>query len=175
MASIYHANLTLKIFVPTVFFLAISSGLWLMFNLITLFFFQKNGVRGYKLRGKITSYFLLSTLSFILVFGTLMFTLIFLIENTFIDSDSNIADNLLDNYKNIIRAHKDKYETETAALASKDPSLFPVIFRIEGGRIVFIKNKDLNLSGSLAKRPDILSTFFQKAGRIFIIQANPTI
>ena len=158
-----HANLTLKIFVPTVFFLAISSGLWLMFNLITLFFFQKNGVRGYKLRGKITSYFLLSTLSFILVFGTLMFTLIFLIENTFIDSDSNIADNLLDNYKNIIRAHKDKYETETAALASKDPSLFPVIFRIEGGRIVFIKNKDLNLSGSLAKRPDIIINFFSES------------
>ena len=134
-----------------------------MFNLITLFFFQKNGVRGYKLRGKITSYFLLSTLSFILVFGTLMFTLIFLIENTFIDSDSNIADNLLDNYKNIIRAHKDKYETETAALASKDPSLFPVIFRIEGGRIVFIKNKDLNLSGSLAKRPDIIINFFSES------------
>ncbi|GEM_PF-1316547 len=144
-----HANLTLKIFVPSVVFVSLFSGLWLLNNLIMLFFFQRKGVRGYKLRGKITSYFLLSTLSFIAVFGCLMFSLIFLIENTFIDRESNIVDNLLNNYKNMIWAHKNNYESEILSFAAGDPSYFPVIFRIKRDHIIILKNNNQQLTGYL--------------------------
>ncbi len=157
-----HANLTLKIVVPSVFFLSLFSGLWLFYNFIMLFFFQSKGVRGYKLRGKITSYFLLSTLSFILVFGSLMFSLIFIIENTFIDRDSTIADSLLKNYKNIIWAHKNKYESEILTASVKDPSYFPIIFKIDGKHLLFIKNNDLQLSRAIESYPGTIIKFFSE-------------
>ncbi len=155
-----HANFTLKSVVPAVFFISSFFGLWLFYNFIKLLFFQRKGVRGYKLRGKITSYFLLSTLSFILVFGCLMFFLIFLIENTFIDRERTIADGLLDNNRNMIWSHKRKYESDIRTEAKVNPLYFPVVFKIDNHNIFFITNSSFALSKSLASARDSIINFF---------------
>ncbi len=155
-----QANLTLKIVVPIIFFLASFFGLWLFYNFIKLLFFQRKGVRGYKLRGKITSYFLLSTLSFIIIFGCMMFFLIFLIENTFIDRERSVADSLLESYKNMIWAHKKDYEKDISSVTESNPSAFPIIFTIDKGRIVFRKKTSLSLSQSIMDAKNNIINFF---------------
>jgi signal transduction histidine kinase len=163
-----HANFTLKSVVPATFFIASFFGLWLAYNFIKLLLFQRRGIRGYKLRGKITSYFLLSTLSFILVFASLMFFLIFLIENTFIDRERKIADGLLDNNRNMIWSQKKKYESEILLETARNPSYFSVIFKIDNKNLIFITNDSFILSKSLiASKNNIINFYSTKKGNIF--------
>ncbi len=135
-----QANTTLKTAVPAIFFIVTFLGLWLLFNFIKLFFFQKKGIRGYKLRGRITAYFLLTTLGFILVFGTMMFTLILLIENIFIDRERKVADNLLNSYQNMINMNKKEYELNMNYLLNNESGKFPVVFIIHKNTIIFKKS-----------------------------------
>jgi signal transduction histidine kinase len=125
-----QANLTLKTFVPVVFFVFSFLGLWLLYNFSRVLFFQKKGVRGYKLRGKITSYFLFSTIGFIVIFGALMFYLIFLIESTFIERERKIADNLLEGYQLLLDKSKADFEEKLRLRLEASPGSFPISFTI---------------------------------------------
>jgi len=155
-----QANYTLKTIVPLIFFFATLAGLWLLLSFFKLYLFRRKGVQGYRLRGKITSYFLLSTVSFIIIFGGLTFYLIFLMENTFIDREREVTDNILESYKSMIAINRNVYEKEIFEDAHRNPSRFPVVFYYSGNRVTFIKNESSEISEKILESANNIKSFF---------------
>lgn len=155
-----QANLTLKIAAPSVIFVASFLGMWLLLNFSRVLFFQRKGVKGYKLRGKITSYFLLSTLTFIVVFGGLMFYLIFLIENTFLDKERNVAYNLLQGYRQMIDVSKTNFEKDLDIQLIAGSGDFPVVFGFPKGRLSFYKSKSAVIEKAVVHYQSVIRNFF---------------
>ncbi len=171
-----QANTTLKTTIPTIFFIASFIGLWLLFNFFKLFIFQRRGARGYNLRARITSYFLLSTLGFVIIFGALMFYLIFLIENTFIDKERSVADNLLDNYKNMINMNKNDFENYLTSNLKLNSQNFPIIFTINNDLISFKLNTDEEIKKSvMLSQSNIIKYFNDTKNKFFYLGEVPYI
>ena len=155
-----EANLTLKIIAPSVIFVASFLGMWLLVNFSKVLFFQRKGVKGYKLRGKITSYFLLSTLGFIVVFGGLMFYLIFLIENTFLDKERNVAYNLLQGYRKMIEVSKADFERQLDIQLIAGPNDFPVVFGFPKGKLSFYKSRSPILEKAVVNYQNVIRNYY---------------
>lgn len=170
-----EANTTLKIAAPSVIFAACFLGIWLLYNFSRLLMFQRKGVKGYKLRGKITSYFLLSTLAFIVVFGGLMFYLIFLIENTFLDKERNVAYNLLQGYRQMIEISKKNFESQLDIQLIANSDGFPVIFSFPKNRLSFYKSKSLLIEKAVVNYQSVIQNYFsQPANRYLYIGTTST-
>lgn len=166
-----QANLTLKVTAPSVIFVATFLGMWLLFNFSRLLFFQRKGIKGYKLRGKITSYFLLSTLGFIVIFGGLMFYLIFLIENTFLDKERNVAYNLLQGYRQMIEISRNNFEKDLDIQLIARSGDFPVIFGFPKGQLSFYKSRSDIIERAVVRYRSVIRNFFisgQKGRYLYI-------
>jgi len=161
-----EANETILLVVPIVFFIFSALGVILVYNLLRLYIYKQKGVKGYKLRGKITVYFIVTILISILVFAGLMFYLIFLIESTFIEEERKISTTLLNDYKIMFNYYQKHFEQN---LLSKTNNLndFPVILRIKKTNLVLEKNE------SDIKIPEIISNisykdfFYSIRGNVF--------
>lgn len=166
-----QANNTIKILIPILFFLMSILGLWLLVNLIRLLSLNRKGIVGYKLRAKITFYFLTSTVGFIVVFCGLMFYLIFLIENTFIEQERKVADNLLENYSEMISVNKRLYEAELLNAKASDPDSFNIRFQIRKGGIVAVSRIEKPIMLLLSNSIPELSVFLtNKQDKVFFIE-----
>ncbi|MCX7820842.1 MAG: ATP-binding protein [Brevinematales bacterium] len=147
-----EANQTIMLVVPIVFFVFSALGLVLIYNLLRLYIYKQKGVKGYKLRGKITVYFILTILVSILVFAGLMFYLIFLIESTFIEEERKISTSLLNDYKIMFNYYQKHFE-ENLLSRTNDLNSFPVILKIKKTNLILEKNN------STLKIPEIVSNF----------------
>lgn len=164
-----NANTTLKVIAPSVIFISTFLGVWLLFNFTRVIRYQRRGVRGYKLRGKITSYFLLSTLGFIVVFGALMFYLIFLIENTFLEKERSVAYNLQAGYKTMIELNKRTFELTLKIDLVVKPDSFPVIFRLDrDGEVRFRKSTAPNIAKAVLHYRDSIAEYFSDPKNRFL-------
>lgn len=103
-----NANTTLRTIIPLIFFCFSFLGIWFLWNMIRLFLLQRRGRRGYQLRAKITFYFILSTIGAIVLFGMMFFYIIFLMESTFIDQQTLLANDLYQGYSNVVSWTKEK-------------------------------------------------------------------
>jgi len=140
-----QANVTLRIFVPLVLFLSSFLGIWLVYRSFVTFLFQRRGVRGYKLRGKITFFFLGVTLGTILVVGGVMFYLILLTEVTFIDKEYTTAEKILAGYQQLIAYNKSEFERWNTSLLRYQEEEFPVVFSWKETNLSFLRSDDVEL------------------------------
>ncbi len=160
------ANLTLKVIVPSIFLIFTTLGVILIYNLVRLFVYRKKGVRGYKLRGKITSYFLLTILPSIIVFASLMFYLIFLLESTFIEEERKISFSLLNNYKKMFNFYQKHFEE--ILLSRKDlPDNSQLIFKVKNSNLVVIKNEAFIKIPENLSNVKISEVFYTTGGEVF--------
>lgn len=127
------ANQTLRLVIPIIIFAASLLGLWVLYNYLKIFIFQKKGLQGYLLRGRITLYFLLVTVGSILLVGGIMFYLIILIENSFIQGEQTVSQQLMTRYQISIESNKAVFESRARNLAALN--LSPTRFRLEAESI----------------------------------------
>ncbi len=140
-----QANNTLKTFVPLVLGLSSFLGIWLFYRSFVTFLFQRQGIRGYKLRGKITFFFLAVTFGAILVVGGVMFYLILLTEVTFIDKEYTTAEKILGGYQELIAYNKSEFERWNLSLLRYQEDEFPVVFEWRVSNLVFLRTGDKDL------------------------------
>ncbi len=150
-----QANQTIMIIVPIVFFIFSALGVILIYNLLRLYIYKQKGIKGYKLRAKITIYFIATILVSILVFAGLMFYLIFLIESTFIEEERKISTTLLNDYKIMFNYYQKHFEENLLARTNNLDS-FPIVLRIKKTNLVLEKNE------SKINIPQIISNFSHK-------------
>ncbi len=134
-----EANLTIKMIVPFVFFIFSGLGVILLYNLLRLYLYKSKGIKGYKLRAKITVYFILTIFISILVFSGLMFYLIFLLESTFIEEERKISNNLLSDYK-IMFDHYQKHFEENLLARTNNINSFPIALKVRKDALILEKN-----------------------------------
>lgn len=140
-----QGNATLRLFVPLVLFLSSFFGIWLIYRSFVTFLFQRKGIRGYKLRGKITFLFLGVTFGAILIVGGVMFYLILLTEINFIDKEYTTAEKILAGYQELIAYNKSEFERWNMSLLKYQEDEFPVIYEKRATNLIFVKNQDPEL------------------------------
>lgn len=168
-----EANLTLKVIVPLVFAIFTVIGVIFVNNLIKVFLFRRKGVKGYKIRAKITSYFLLTVFSSIFIFSGLMFYLIFLLESTFIEEEKKVSDNLLLNYRVMFEHYKKHYENNIIA-STNDLGSFELVLKPRSNLIVVERNLTAQTFSNILLVGTNLSQFFYSSdNRIFYSDVFP--
>lgn len=155
-----NANTSLKITIPIVIFFACVVGLWVVYSYLRIFIFQQRRVKGYQLRGKITFYFLVISIGSIALVGSLMVYLIFLIENSFIEGEKDIAEVLIDDYKHLIDMNKTEFEVSVRDMLEKSPQSFTLIFELKGDKAYFVKASDKSLTNDVSDAVQQIDSFF---------------
>ncbi|MGC8765635.1 MAG: ATP-binding protein [Brevinematia bacterium] len=161
-----EANLTLKVVVPLIFSIFTTLGVILVYNLSKLFLYRKKGIRGYKLRGKITLYFLVTIILSILVFSSLIFYVIFLLESTFIEEERKISASLMNNYRIMFDFYQKDFEKNLLA-KSNELNTFPLIMKIKNSNLVLAKNYTHIEIPQIISNIDISTTFYSLRGEVF--------
>jgi signal transduction histidine kinase len=156
------ANLTLKIAIPSIVFIASFLGLWVTYKYFTIFIFQRS-----KLRGKMTFYFLIVSIGSIILVGGLMFYLIFLIEQSFIEGERGIAENIMVDYKELVDKNRLTFENYVKELGGHNPGHFPIIFTISGENIDFTKSEDADLKNQILSSKSLIFSFFVREDEKF--------
>lgn len=163
-----QANITLRVAVPIATFITVFLGMWLVLNLVRTFLFHQKGVAGYKLRGRITFYFLLTSFGSIVIVGGVMFYLIILIENTIIDREKSVANNIVDAYKDIIIYNKKEYEKSLEERLRFNPGSFPLSFRIVDESVRLGTARDsAAVSNLMQEEANIVSYYSRPSKRIY--------
>ncbi len=140
-----QGNATLRLFVPLVLFTSSFLGIWLVYRSFVTFLFQRKGIRGYKLRGKITFFFLGVTFGTILVVGGVMFYLILLTEVNFIDKEYTTAEKILAGYQELIAYNKSEFERWNMSLLRYQEDQFPVVFTWKDTNLAFLRSDETEL------------------------------
>lgn len=168
-----EANLTLKVTIPTIFGVFTTLGVVFLYNITRLFLLRKKGVKGYKLRAKITSYFILIVSISIVVFSILMFYLIFLIQSTFIEEEKKVSDTLLINYRNMFAHYKRHFEENLLSKRNKLAE-FNLVLKIKEDTIIVKKNfSGYNVSNLTMKDTNISSIFYSSENGVFYSDYYP--
>ena len=159
-----EANPTIRYLVPAVFGVFTGLGVILVYNLTKLFLYRKKGVKGYKLRGRIATYFLVTIVLAIIVFSSLMFYLIFLIEATFIEEEKKISELLLSNYKTMFEHYQKNFE-ENLLLRKDDLINFPIVVKIKNSNLIVFDK--LNEKRKIISNTDVSIFFYSLSGKVF--------
>ncbi len=157
-----NANQTLRIIIPIIIFIATVLGLWVVYNYLKIFIFQRRGLQGYLLRGKITMYFLLVTIGSIVLIGGIMFYLIILIENSFIQGEQNVAETIISYYQESIQSNRIKFENTLIESVDKNPSRIQAIFSLQEDTAIFRKAPELALSEEITASSSKIRSYFKK-------------
>ncbi|OHD54910.1 MAG: hypothetical protein A2Y33_16195 [Spirochaetes bacterium GWF1_51_8] len=163
-------NDTLRLIVPSVIFISSGLGLWVILNFLKVFIFQQRGVKGYGLRGKISFYFLLVSIGSIALVGGLMFYLIILIEQSFLNRERGISELLMKNYIEMTDLKKLDFERETLTSVLNSPNDFLVIFRITNDQIVFVYEESGVLSGEVLESEAKIVSYYGSTLRMRMTQ-----
>jgi signal transduction histidine kinase len=156
--------------IPIVVLLSSSVGLWVISNFLKIFIFQQRGVKGYQLRGKISFYFLLVSIGSIILVGGMMYYLIILIENTFLNRERDISNVLMKNYNEMVELEKQNFERDTLVHVLKNPAQFSVIFKITNDEIKFVKEESGILSGEVLQSEGKIVGFYSSVVRARVTQ-----
>ncbi|MCX7882415.1 MAG: ATP-binding protein [Brevinematales bacterium] len=165
-----QGNATLRFFVPLVLFSTSFLGIWLIYRSFVTFLFQRRGIRGYKLRGKITFFFLGVTFGTILVVGGVMFYLILLTEVNFIDKEYTIAEKILAGYQDLIAYNKSEFERWNMSLLKYQEEQFPVVFGWRETNLFFLRSDDTELVKLVIEnRESLLEAFANPEKKSFFL------
>ena len=160
-----QGNATLRIFVPLVLFASTFLGIWLIYRSFVTFLFQRKGIRGYKLRGRITFLFMGVTFGAIIIVGGVMFYLILLTEVNFIDKEYTTAEKILAGYQSLIAYNKEEFEKWNKSLLRYQPDDAPVAFEWKGTNLAFVKAEDGELVGLVLQNAESLRQAFAETNK----------
>ncbi len=156
------ANQTLRLIIPIIIFAATILGLWVLYSYLKIFIFQRKGLQGYLLRGRITLYFLLVTVSSIVLVGGIMFYLIILIENSFIQGEQTVSEQLMNRYHLSIESNKNLFVSSIRN--SLKHNISHTQFYIENDGLVFKSFKNNEIKNELINSSIKIIAFFNQSG-----------
>ena len=171
-----NANITLRIFLPIISFIFIFLGLYLIYKVSLIYLLHKKGIKGYKLRGKLTFLFLIIIFITIFLIGGAMFYLIYLIEINFIEKERIIITNIIDSYKKIIDYNKLQIENELYNNLNKNINKYEIIFIINKNEIKVLKLKNSKIFEIIKNNINNINNYFKdKNNKIYYIGDIPSI
>jgi signal transduction histidine kinase len=140
---------------------------WLALNLARTFIFHNQGVQGYKLRGRITFFFILTNTASILIVGGVLFALILFIESAIIDKEKGIADAIVESYKELIIREKHAFEISLSDPARRTPETFGAAFAIRGESLDFLSVRDAGMRETVEKNMVTIRNYFARSSKRF--------
>lgn len=163
------ANASLRIIISIIVFLTVFFGSWVAVSFIRIFLFQRRGVKGYQLRGKLAFYFLVVALGSILLVGGLMFYYTSLIERNFIETGNRIFEDLTGAYQKFVETQKQEYEKKKRGFIISGGTT-EVVFKISGDRILFLKGAKSSFAREILGGKNSIKDYFSaKNARKFYI------